>query len=206
MNKIQIKQDEIAYARSAEVSSIVIGERHHQMVGKFINELLEFTPKSPNILEIGCGKGTLRKYISGVYFGIDPIRLPECSKFQFEQCSGQTTPFQAEWFDVILIKDGVNYYAELGDLLSEIARILKPTGLVVFTEFVGKNYSLPRFLLKKFIKFQVGAMKNAWDNTYLGYYSHKDIILHVRDYFSSVKYTFNPIDERYFVVASNPRP
>jgi len=205
MDNLQIKQDEIAYARSTRVSPIAIGEHHHQLVGQFVNNLFRLNAESTKLLEVGCGKGTMRKFINGSYFGIDPIELPECCEFRFNRCSGQKTPFQADYFDVIVIKDGINYYSELDEVLPEMVRILKPTGLVVFTEFVGKNYSLPRFLFKKFIKFQLGVLKNSWDKTYLGYYSHQDIILRAREYFESVKYTFNPIDERYFVVASTPK-
>lgn len=168
MDDLHIKQTEIEHARAIKASSSVIGEYHHQLVGEFVNNLsLSRKLQSPKLLEIGCGKGTLRKYITSSYFGIDPIQLPECKEFQFKQCCGQKIPFENHFFDIIVIKDAINYHSDLNELLSEITRSVIPNGLVIFTEFVGKNYSLPRFLLKKFIKFQIGLMKNSWDNSYL---------------------------------------
>lgn len=196
----RVKQREIARARESKASPDVIGERQHQMVGQFINEMINTDDK---LLEIGCGKGTLRKYIMGKYHGVDPIELSECADFDFHQCCGESVPFLNNYFDLIVIKDGINYYSNLDLLFREVVRLLKPSGVVVFTEFVGNNYSSIRFLLKKFLKFQVGIMRNQWDSTYLGYYSHNDVIRYAEKSFNNIKYLFNSCDERYFVVATN---
>lgn len=196
-----IKQAEIAHARSSGISSSTIGNFHHQLVGEYINELLKVNDNTVKLLEVGCGKGDLRKYINCQYFGIDPIELPECCEFQFTKCSGQKTQFLSNYFDLVIIKDGINYYSDLEELFSELFRILKKDGLIVITEFVGNSYSLPRFALKKFIKFRLGLMRNYWDNTYLGYYSHVDIVKHVGKYLKDVKYSYNQVDERYFISA-----
>jgi ubiquinone/menaquinone biosynthesis C-methylase UbiE len=195
-----VKEREIAHARETQASSDVIGERQHQMVGQFINKMINADDK---ILEIGCGNGTLRKYICGKYHGVDPIELSECVDFDFHRCFGENVPFMDQYFDLIVIKDGVNYYSNLDLLLEETVRLLKPCGSVVITEFVGKNYSSISFALKKFIKFRIGIMRNKWDYTYLSYYSHKDVIRYSGNCFINVKYLFNSDDERYFVVATN---
>jgi ubiquinone/menaquinone biosynthesis C-methylase UbiE len=195
-----VKEREIARARESKASPDVIGEQQHKIVGKFISKMINADDK---LLEIGCGDGTLRKYVMGKYHDIDPIKSSECVDFDFHQCFGESSPFLDNYFDVIIIKDGINYYSNLDLLFGEVVRLLKPSGFVVFTEFVGGNYSSVLFLLKKFLKFQVGIMRNQWDSTYLGYYSHNDVICYAKKSFNNVEYLFNSCDERYFVVAAN---
>ena len=205
MDDINIKQAEIAYARTTQSSSLEIGERHHKLVGSFINNLYKNNNETISVLDVGCGKGTVRKFIIGNYFGIDPIELPECMEYQFKRCTFKSSNFKDNTFDVILIKDGINYYTDLSDIMSEIARIIKPTGTAVFTEYVDKNYSELLFHFKKLMKFRFGLMKNSWDKTYLNYYSHKDIINSSGKYFEYYSYEFNPGENRYFVVVSKPK-
>jgi len=196
----QLREKEIVSARESGISPALIGNSQHQIVGNFINKLVN---DNATLLEIGCGNGRLREYLNCGYHGCDPIELSECSCFQFSKCYGEDMPFMADSFDAIIIKDGINYYANLEPLFKEIVRITKPTGIVIFTEFVGHNYSSLRLALKRFIKFQIGFKKNKWDDTYLGYYSHKNILKQARVNFMHVNYYFHRKDERYFIVASN---
>ena len=195
----QLREREIVHAR-AVLSSTLIGDSQHQIVGNFLNKIV--TDKM-SLLEIGCGNGQLSKYLNCSYHGSDPIELPECSEFKFTKCYGEDTPFVANSFDVIVIKDGINYYSNLEPLFNELVRIIKPEGSVIFTEFVGSNYSGLRIILKKFIKFRLGLMKNKWDDTYLGYYSHNHnhILKQARVHFMHVDYHLSE-DKRYFVSAS----
>jgi SAM-dependent methyltransferase len=195
----QLREREIVHARESGISSTLIGNSQHQIVGNFLNKIV--TDKM-SLLEIGCGNGQLSRYLNCSYHGSDPIELPECSEFKFTKCYGENTPFVADSFDVIVIKDGINYYSNLEPLFNELVRIIKPEGSVIFTEYVGSNYSGLRIILKKFIKFRLGLMKNKWDDTYLGYYSHNHILKQARVNFMHVDYHFQREDERYFVSAS----
>lgn len=115
-------------------------------------KLLAGLQPNESILDIGCGCGLmalqLRDYLdtNGSYTGVD-IHGPSIkwctshitdSNFRFAQISDLKLPYEAQSFDVILVKSVFTHLrpGEVDRCLSEIARLLKPNGRCLASSFL----------------------------------------------------------------------
>ena len=119
----------------------------------YLRLLLDLQP-SAQLLDIGCGCGLmalqLKDYLdsNGSYTGVDihgpSIRwctnyiTPAHSNFRFAQISNDKLPYEAQSFDLILLKSVFTHLrpAEVENYLSEIRRLLKPNGRCLASFFL----------------------------------------------------------------------
>ena len=121
---------------------------------EFMNYLKLLAGLQPHesVLDIGCGCGLmalqLRDYLdsNGAYTGVD-IHGPSIkwcanhitnANFQFAQISVLKLPYEAQSFDVILLKSVFTHLRpeEVDRCISEIARLLKPNGRCLASFFL----------------------------------------------------------------------
>ncbi len=127
------------------------------LISKQLNQ--EYRDGNPKILDLGCGQGWLTKKLSEKYkniIGCDiSAPLIEAAKnhsnlnFQIADFS-QPTSFNDAEFDAIVINMATHSIANQEFAFREIARILKPAGLVLIT------------LPNPYYAYPVGVWKRGW--------------------------------------------
>jgi SAM-dependent methyltransferase len=145
-------------AASVEAMTTRLEERaNHPVFASFIEEYarLAFPSKDipVSVLEVGTGTGVvlrkLMKYLhpDSVVKGTDISRRfidmankilasdPDCAgKIEFLMNEGTTLPFDDASFDVIVLHTLISHVPDTEKLLSEVSRVLKPTGKIVIFE------------------------------------------------------------------------
>lgn len=147
------------YNRSINKEDAVIREYAHlasdydRRWAFYINATLHETLKrldineSDKLLDIGCGTGSLLQAISSKYpsitlFGVDLSRemiKVACHK-QIRNCTfingqSQHLPFRSGSFDMVVTCNAFHYWHKPEECLREIARILRPQGRIVITDW-----------------------------------------------------------------------
>lgn len=120
-----------------------------------------------DILDIGCGTGTLLKAISSVYpeaklTGVDlSVKMLKVAQQKlttnadFLICCSEHLPFSDGSFDVAISCNSFHYFRFPWQALKEISRVLRPEGRFIMTDWC-RDYILCRLLdvsLKLFNKF-----------------------------------------------------
>lgn len=109
----------------------------------------------PLVLELGVGRGNLTKHIhtyAHTYIGIDInmtglLYVNELfPQITFMKMDAQKTAFKSGSFDAI-IGSGVLHHVNMQTVLSEIERILKPGGVIIF--FEPNLYFVENYLINK---------------------------------------------------------
>lgn len=128
----------------------LMAETHGADYYDSILRLLRYTKISPigkNILDIGCGSGTLVKVLKDKYgrnikaTGIDISRLGNSEKYlHFIQGSAMNLPFKDKSFDLIFITDVLEHITKPRLALKEARRVLKDGGVLIIRT---PNYSHP---------------------------------------------------------------
>ncbi|MBC6479969.1 MAG: class I SAM-dependent methyltransferase [Hormoscilla sp. GM7CHS1pb] len=104
---------------------------------------LEWVPKdTKTLLDAGCawGYGTriLKQKCSHIY-GIDPnqdainVAKKRDERINFINCGLEKTPFESEFFDVVVCCETLEHVGNEIDSLNEIYRILKTRGILIIT-------------------------------------------------------------------------
>jgi ubiquinone/menaquinone biosynthesis C-methylase UbiE len=96
---------------------------------------------APRVLEVGSGAHGLIFYFGdGNCVGLDPLAYPYRSLFPAWQdrvptlaASGEDLPFRGACFDVVLCDNVIDHAAEPERIVREIARVLRPGGVMYFT-------------------------------------------------------------------------
>lgn len=182
----------ISKARSACISNLELSDIHNCAVGSFINSILS---SNDLMLEVGCGNGDIQKYIKSNYIGIDNYMVGSYNNLLV--CDAYKMSFANNIFNFILIKDSINYFSNIDLLVSECDRVKKKDGYILFSEFIGINYSEFIFPIKKFIKFKLKLLRNAWDYTYKEYYSKAYVYNYLLLHYKDVRIVNFDIDGRY---------
>lgn len=96
------------------------------------DRFFETKDKSPRILDIGCGKGTILKAFArnGMEcYGID-LRDENNSEIIFKKCNieQEQIPFGNDFFDAIFTKSVIEHVYNTDNFLSEVRRVLRPSG------------------------------------------------------------------------------
>ena len=127
--------------------------------------------KGKEILEVGCGRGGGLSYINRTFapnsvIGIDLNKkaIKFCNKKysseknKFFQADAQKLNFDDNAFDVVINIESSHRYSKVDLFLSEVYRVLKPGGVLLFADF-GNQYDLKK-LNRQFINMKFKRLKN----------------------------------------------
>ena len=126
--------------------------------------------KGKRILEIGCGKGRFTGYMSeigGVAVGTDISEkllqvAVKKNKGEYIKASATDLPFGDNTFDCVFSVEVVEHLPEIGKMMEEAARVLKPGGIFLTIDknifsINNKRLLVPNVLIKKYHE-----KKNDW--------------------------------------------
>jgi SAM-dependent methyltransferase len=96
----------------------------------------EFLPASGRVLDFGAGGGQQALRLQELGFEVDAVDLessPHVEKrvFPVKSYDGLTLPFADGHFDVVMSSNVLEHVVDLPHALSELARVLKPDGLML---------------------------------------------------------------------------
>ena len=140
-----------------------------------------------NILDLGCGTGTLvvnlkRQYVSAHVVGLDPdpkglrrarLKAVRASvSVQLDQGFADQLPYEKESFDHIFSSFMFHHLneQERENMLREVRRVLKPAGLFHLVDFIVDDDAAHGFLDRLFRSH--AQMKDNSDERILGLMSH----------------------------------
>ncbi|MBL7065509.1 MAG: class I SAM-dependent methyltransferase [Anaerolineae bacterium] len=160
--------------------------------------LLEYVdlPPQPSCLEIGCGQGALTRLLVERYGARmtasdhDPAQVAMAQerladlegRVEFRVVDGRAMPFEDTYFDAVF-SFGVLHHIPGGwrQVIAESARILKPNGWFVFTDFVlpPRTGRWLRRLLPRLDQLEETALHNclAENGLHLEHYEYGRAIL-----------------------------
>lgn len=107
-------------------------------------------------------------------------------KIAFEVADAERLPYQADYFDVVVVA-GVLHHLDLACAYSELARVLKPGGVVICTEALRHNPVIHLY------RRWTPALRTAWEVDHI--LGRRDIV-QARNYFDDVRI------ERFFHLAT----
>jgi 2-polyprenyl-6-hydroxyphenyl methylase / 3-demethylubiquinone-9 3-methyltransferase len=106
---------------------------------------LGLQPEALSVLDVGCGGGILSEEFAKIgcrITGIDPSvpsldaarkhAANEGLTIDYRQASGESIPFDANTFDVVICCDVLEHVDDLETTLREVARVLKPGGMFCY--------------------------------------------------------------------------
>jgi len=145
----------------------------------FIKDILEHTD-AKNVLEIGCGRGTIALYLSK-YLNLNLSLLDnssdaiEIAKGEFSKYNQRATFYardalqtglSSEYFDAVVSIGLAEHFEDINPLFKEQYRLLRKGGIIVSLN-IPKKFSI-RFLntLMRFLKKCVGAYKDSITKDY----------------------------------------
>lgn len=110
-----------------------------------MSEKLRLDPRGKKTLDVGCGGGLLAEEFARLgcdVTGIDPSagsietarRHASASglRIEYAVAAGEHIPFADHSFDIVYCCDVLEHVNDLGQVIGEIARVLKPTGVFLF--------------------------------------------------------------------------
>lgn len=159
-----------------------IGLHEEDELNRYCIQLYHNTVKgvdltNKKILEIGCGKGGGASYISrycepDFIIGLDRSkeeikfnnRHYQDKKLSFKKGDALEIPFPENSFDVILNVESSHAYLNFNKFLSEVKRVLKPGGYLLFTDLRLKNKIQAMFLSFENSGMKIIGKKDITDN------------------------------------------
>lgn len=100
---------------------------------------LGIEPRGLKVLDVGCGGGIMAEEVAGMGFdvtGVDPSAHSIATarehasrsglRIDYRQASGESLPFPDASFDLVYCCDVLEHVDDLGRVISEAARVLKP--------------------------------------------------------------------------------
>ncbi|MDP6620356.1 MAG: class I SAM-dependent methyltransferase, partial [Nitrospinota bacterium] len=112
---------------------------YHRLIDELEGELLREYVQDADVLEVGCGTGRLLDVARGPaqnVAGVDISRKMLASAVQRGhrafQASAEHLPFPDETFDVAFSFKVLSHVPDLGRALSEMTRVVRPGGWVIF--------------------------------------------------------------------------
>ncbi len=125
------------YCSSLPVDSVSV--RGHPIAEHFRLFLRPYS--GGTILDIGCGPQYLPSYLESVspqrIAGIDPVPPVTTHPFEYARGVAEFLPWSDNLFDLVIIATSLDHVLLVDRALSEVHRVLKPTGIVaVWVGFV----------------------------------------------------------------------
>jgi 2-polyprenyl-6-hydroxyphenyl methylase/3-demethylubiquinone-9 3-methyltransferase len=112
---------------------------------RVLTEELHLTPRGLQVLDVGCGGGLLAEEFARLgcaVTGVDPSRESLTAArahaaahglaIDYRSGSGEALPFVADRFDVVYCCDVLEHVNDLGQVIAETARVLKPGGVYLY--------------------------------------------------------------------------
>lgn len=118
-----------------------------------LRQVLRKRKLSGKILEVGCGSGMGLNFLSRleptlVFVGVDlsassialaNAQLARNAQLTFCEGDAEHLPFENNEFDAVLNIESAHNYPDLGLFLNEVARVLKPGGLISLVDVFTKS-------------------------------------------------------------------
>lgn len=153
------------------------GSSEFQEVRRLLGEL---APRARQLLDMPGGNGIATYAFSAAGFAVTTVE-PNASdsvgrgaisqvldadglQARIVDAWGESLPFEDQSFDVVYVRQGLHHASDLGKMLGEIARVLRPCGMVMACrEHVVDNYgeSLQAFLASQ-VDHQLYGGENAF--------------------------------------------
>ena len=112
---------------------------------RVLTEELHLIPTALHVLDVGCGGGLLAEEFARLgcaVTGVDPSReslraarehaAGQGLTIGYGRCRGEALPFVADSFDVVYCCDVLEHVNDLGQVITETARVLKPGGVYLY--------------------------------------------------------------------------
>jgi 2-polyprenyl-6-hydroxyphenyl methylase/3-demethylubiquinone-9 3-methyltransferase len=119
-------------------------------------------PRGKKTLDVGCGGGLLAEEFARLgceVTGIDPsAKSLETARahakatglaIDYRQASGESLPFPDEAFDIVYCCDVLEHVQDLGKVIAEISRVLKPGGIFLF-DTINRTFKSKLVMIKLF--------------------------------------------------------
>jgi SAM-dependent methyltransferase len=138
--------------------------------------------ETSRLLDVGCGISSVLHYLPGRRYGIDPLADRYKTIYDYpkdidvRRAYGESIPFESDAFDIVFCSNCIDHTSDAKQTITEIKRVLKPTGYFVLTcevfeKDLGKRndahpYSMTLEKLTKLVSdFPVVA---HWDSPWIG--------------------------------------
>lgn len=127
-----------------------------------IHEFFSYKAGQIRVLDVGCGAGFLSNKLAEENFDVTAVDLSASSlevarqrdhtrKVKYLQADAYSLPFENDTFDVVTSTDFLEHVSEPKKVLSEVARVLQPSGFFFFHTF-NKNW-LSRLMVIKSLEW-----------------------------------------------------
>ena len=138
--QLEYQQRKAEHLRGHEDEIVVAMKTSSRRVRELL-ESFQQIPADARVIEVGSGAHGLIFYFDGrPGVGVDPLAVSYASLFpQWQRCAqtvaavGESLPFPDQSFDVVLCDNVVDHAESPSRIVRELARILKPGGLLYFT-------------------------------------------------------------------------
>lgn len=171
------------------------------MLEKYVGPIraMHNSSASGRTLVIGAGTGLDIQYIGEnvkelVLVEPDPAMAEylkqHYAKYQVVQCMAEHLSMESEQFDTVLTSLVLCSVDQVGLVLEEIARVLKPGGQYLFFEHVAHDHTVPRFIQN--------ALNPMWSKMAGGCMLNRDIVRELQQ--STLELTEYRIAKQHFLV------
>lgn len=156
---------------------------------RFLLEIVA-TNKVKTILDVACGEGKFFNHFSfnAEYWGIDP--LLETSAFKSCNATLEQIPFPDESFDLIYLKDSLNYIYDIRLSMEKSYHKLKKGGVFVISEIGFKPDLEFMDYFKHILKKIIHPIHSTWDISYYQLQTSNSIQEVAEKYFDDLKIVY----------------
>lgn len=138
--QLEYQQRKAEHVRGREDEVIAAMQRSARRVRDLLEEFQPIAVDA-RVVEVGSGAHGLIFYFGSMHgIGVDPLAVSYGRLFpRWQRCAqtivavGESLPFPGESFDVVLCDNVVDHAESPSKIVSELARILRPGGLLYFT-------------------------------------------------------------------------
>jgi len=142
------------------------GKSYPAVYRKVSQALREFEIRAGTLLDLGCGRGFLWRYVSDLfsnYIGVDLIRyedFPESAALIVSNLNSGQVPLAAGCADVVTAIETIEYLENPSGFMRELTRLAKPGGTIVVST---KNHLSLLSKVNLLIKNRFVALKDRAD-------------------------------------------
>lgn len=129
-------------------------------VHRVLTEQSQLTPKSIQVLDLGCGGGLVAEEMARLGYcviGVDPsersIAVARTHAYDaglaidYRIGTGEALPFEASTFEAAYCLDVLEHVSDVNKVIAEIQRVLKPGGVFVF-DTINRTLRSKLFVIK----------------------------------------------------------